>query len=232
MNTNIDYICTVNVFKSVFMKTNQLMVRDFLGSDIKQSISNKYLSATDLMNIYNNGDRKKSLSDFWKLGSTKDFLQALKNELNANREDSPYLETDLFITKRGNKGETFMHPYLFIEFAAWLNAEFRVKMYKWIYDNLIDFRHQAGDYYKEMCEVMQEKYIECYDKKPDPLLFIKEANYLNQLVFGVNSGKRNEATEEQLDLMNRLQKANIKMIKDGMSKIERHKLLRSLAIFY
>ncbi len=96
-------------------------------------------------------------------------------------------------------------------------------MYKWIYDNLIDFRVQAGDHYREMCEAINIKYLEHYDKKPDPLLFIKEANYLNQLVFGVNSGQRNSANEQQLDLMNRLQKANIKMIKDNTPKLERQR---------
>ena len=141
------------------------------------------------------------------------------------------VETDLFITSRGRNGCTFMHPYLFIEFAAWLNAEFRVKLYKWIYDNLIDFRNQAGDYYKEMCDVINLRFLEFYDKKPDPLIFIKEANYLNNLVFGCNSGQRNEANEEQLELMNRLQKANIKMIKEGKGKTDRYKILRDLATY-
>ena len=214
------------------MKTNQLMKRDFLGNDIRQRTDNRYLSANDLLSIYNEQiEKKKSLSDFWKLNSTKEYLQALKNELNINRDKSPYLESELFISKRGKGGETWLHPYLFIEFAAWLNAEFRVKMYKWIYDNLIDFRNQAGDYYKEMCDAIQKKYAECYGKKPDPLLFIKEANYLNQLVFGTNSGHINEATETELDLMNRLQKANIKLIKDGINKIERQRILRDIAIY-
>ncbi|MBM6757070.1 KilA-N domain-containing protein, partial [Collinsella tanakaei] len=87
---------------------------------------------------------QKVLSDFWKNDSTKEFLTSLKTELNYNRENSPYLETDLFISKRGRGGETFLHPYLFIEFAAWLSSDFRVKLYKWIYDNLIEFRNEAG----------------------------------------------------------------------------------------
>lgn len=214
------------------MKTNQLMKRDFLGKNIRQRTDNKYLSANDLLNIYNsNVNRPKSLNEFWKLQATKEFLQALKNELNLNKGKSPYLESDLFIATRGRGGETWLHPYLFIEFAAWLNAEFRVKMYKWIYDNLIDFRNEAGDYYKEMCEVMYKKYIEYKGSKPDPLLFIREANYLNQLVFGVNSGSRNEATEEQLNLMNRLQNANIKLINEGRSKIDRYRILRDIAVY-
>jgi len=224
------------------MKTLQLVKRDFLGHDISQRTDNKYLSATDLMAIYNeNTNSKKRIHDFWNNKQTKEFLEALANELNSTNEDSRYLgkpiksmivEDDLYIIKQGNKGATYMHPYLFIEFAAWLNAEFRVKLYKWIYDNLIDFRNQAGDYYKEMCYVMQKKYLEYFDKKPDPLLFIKEANYLNQLVFGINAGIRNKATEKELDLMNRLQRANITMINEGKSKQERYKILRDIATYY
>jgi len=214
------------------MKTNQLMNREFLGSSIRQRTDNSYFSANDLLNKYNeNTGNDKKLSDFWKLQSTKEYLQALANELNTNRGFSPYLEKDLFIATRGRGGETWLHPYLFIEFAAWLSAEFRVKLYKWIYDNLIAFRNEAGDYYKDMCLAIQETYQTIYEKKPDPLIFIKEANFLNQLVFGINAGQRNDATEEQLELMNRLQKANIKLIREKKPKSERYKILRDIAIY-
>jgi hypothetical protein len=231
----------IRIFAIKNMKTTQLMQREFLGSVIDQRTDNGYFNATSLLLLYNEKtNQNKRFADFWENNQTKEFLQALVNELNSNNGNLAHLgtsikmgtvEEDLFITKRGNKGSTFMHPYLFIEFAAWLNAEFRVKLYKWIYDNLIDFRNQAGDYYKEMCLAINEKYLEFYDKKPDPLLFIKEANYLNQLVFGENKGHRNDANEIELALMNRLQKANIKMIKEGKAKIERYKILRDIAIY-
>jgi hypothetical protein len=223
------------------MKTNQLMKREFLGHSIEQRTDNGYFNATSLLSIYNEQTKQnKQFADFWKNGQTKEFLQALVNEVNSNIDNSLHLgtliksivvESDMVITKRGQGGSTYMHPYLFIEFAAWLNAEFRVKLYKWIYDNLIDFRNQAGDYYKEMCQSINDRFQEFYDKKPDPLIFIKEANYLNQLVFGINSGQRNEATEEQLNLMNRLQLANIKMIKEGKGKNDRYRILRDIAIY-
>ena len=223
------------------MKTNQLVKRDFLGHSLTQRTDNKYFNATDLLSIYNEETGlKKRFYDFWANSQTKEFLQALVNELNTNSGNSRHLETqvksivvedDLYIIKKGNNGATYMHPYLFIEFAAWLNAEFRVKLYKWIYDNLIDFRNQAGDYYKEMCQVINDRFLEFYEKKPDPLIFIKEANYLNQLVFGCNEGHRNDASEDQLNLMNRLQLANIKMIKEGKGKLERYKILRDIATY-
>jgi hypothetical protein len=141
------------------------------------------------------------------------------------------LSTDLYFSKKGKNGGVWMNKYLFTKFVMWTSPEYEVKAMIWLHDNLIDFRNQAGDYYKEMCQAINDRFLEFYEKKPDPLIFIKEANYLNQLVFGCNSGQRNEASEVQLELINRLQLANIKMIKEGKAKIDRYKILRDLAIY-
>jgi hypothetical protein len=126
-----------------------------------------------------------------------------------------------------------MHPYLFVKFAMWLSAEFEVKVIKWVYDNLIKVRHEAGDHYLEMCESINNRYVDWSNgKKPDPLVFIKEANYLKQLAFGYKDKNRNEATEKELDLLNQLQLANIKLINKGIGKSERQLQLRTFAELY
>ena len=114
------------------MIKNQLMKREFLGSQISQRTDNSFFNATELLQIYNlNTGNKKRFKDFWENNATKEFLQALVNELNTNGRNSAHLENsiksivleqDLFITKRGKNGATYMHPYLFIEFSAFLNA--------------------------------------------------------------------------------------------------------------
>ena len=54
-----------------------------------------------------------------------------------------------------------------------------------------------------------------------------DVNLINQLVFGNPYGNQgNFTTPKQLDLMNRLQVANIKMIKEGFSFKAREKNLR------
>lgn len=40
-----------------------------------------------------------------------------------------------------------MHPYLFIKFAMWINPKFELQVIKFVYDELIKFRHLAGDNY-------------------------------------------------------------------------------------
>lgn len=87
---------------------------------------------------------------------------------------------------------------------------------KYFNDNLIDFRNQAGDYYKELCSSIMNRYTQFYDDKPSPLIFSNEAKYLNSLVVGEFKGiERNELNEKQLDLLNNLQKLDIDMIDRG-----------------
>jgi hypothetical protein len=214
------------------MKTNQIMKRDLNGFEISQRTEDSYFNASEFIKKYNETyQADKRIREFMDNKNVGDFLEALIRELNQSSNNCSYIVNDLCIITMGRRSATWMHPYLFIKFAMWLNADFEVKAIKFVYDNLIAFRNQAGDYYKEMCDMMNDRYLEFYEKKPDPLIFIKEANYLNQLVFGANSGQRNEANEEQLDLMNRLQKANIKMIKEGKPKVKRHEILRDLATY-
>jgi hypothetical protein len=214
------------------MKTAQIMKRDLNGYGISQRTSDSYFNASELIKKINEvKNTDKRIREFMDNKSVKEYMQALVNELNLSSDKGSYLVNDLCIINMGRNSNTWMHPYLFIKFAMWLSPEFEVKIIRFVYDNLVAFRNQAGDYYKEMCEVMNNKYLEYYEKKPDPLLFIKEANYLNQLVFGIGAGQRNEASEQQLDLMNRLQKANIKMIHEGKSKQERYKVLRDIATY-
>src|SRR5574343_1454094 len=118
------------------MKQVVLMKRDFDGNQISQRSDNSYLNATELLSIYNNNSgNNKRFKDFWENSGTKNFLEALENELNNNGENSAHLKTDLYITIRGKGGSTYMHPYLFVKFAMWLSAEFEVKVIKWVYDN-------------------------------------------------------------------------------------------------
>lgn len=205
------------------MKTPVLMKRDFNDTRITQRSSDKFFNATELLTVYNSQhSKKKVIAEFWSNKGTKDFMEALLNDLNSNVGKSLYLENDLFSTTRGNNGGTYMHPYLFVKFAMWLSPEFEVQIIKWVYDNLIDFRNQAGDYYKEMSSAVKQRYIDYYDRAPDPLIFQNEAKFLNELVFGdPRSRQRNEANEQQLDKLNRLQLANIKLIKSGLSLKQR-----------
>jgi hypothetical protein len=217
------------------MKTNQMMKREFFTTKIKQRTDNSFFSATDLLKVYNNKNKKKKqIADFLKLKQTKDFMNELATDLNINAGKNIFMEKDLIITSIGRDGGTFMQPYLFVKFAMWLSPKFEVQVMKWITDNLIDFRKQAGDHYKEMCSTIQQKYNAILHKNPSPLIFSKEARFLNKLVFGTEqNNQRNNATPQQLDLMNRLQLLNIKLINENNnSKIDRHTKIKEFAKYF
>lgn len=218
------------------MKTLQIVRRDFNGTFIGQRNTDGYFNATSLLEIANsNSDKKRRFADFWENDGTKSFLKELAAELNVEKKEhlGTILESDLYETKRGRGGCTWMHPYLFVKFAMWLSPKFEVQVIKWVYDNLIDFRNQAGDYYKELCASIMNRYMEYYDGKPTPLIFSNEAKYLNLLVVGEFKGiERNVLNEKQLDLLNNLQKLDIAMIDSKVGKLDRHNKLRDYANMY
>jgi hypothetical protein len=210
------------------LKTNQVMLRQMDGVKISQRTKDSFFNATEMLHHFNNlTGQNKRFKDFWDNLNTKAFCEALKQEIY-NGDNSAHLE--IVETSRGKGGSTWMHPYLFVKFCFWLSPVFEVKVIKWVYDNLIDFRHEAGDHYKEMCKAIAETYHSWYGKSPDPLIYVKEAKYLNILVFGKpDSNKRNEATEKQLSIMNKLQKLNTSLILDITDKNVRYKKLKDFA---
>lgn len=218
------------------MKTLQIVKREFNGTFMEQRNTDGYFNATLLLDLANaNSEKKRRFADFWENDGTQSFMKELADSLNVEKKARfvTTLPTDLYETKRGRGGCTWMHPYLFVKFAMWLSPKFEVQVIKWVYDNLIDFRNQAGDYYKELCASIMNRYTQFYDDKPSPLIFSNEAKYLNSLVVGEFKGiERNELNEKQLDLLNNLQKLDIDMIDRGFGKVQRHNKLRDYAVMY
>ena len=47
-----------------------------------------------------------------------------------------------------------MHPFLFTKFAMWINPRFEVKVIRFVYDEMIQYRNLAGDAYPAMCRAV------------------------------------------------------------------------------
>jgi len=204
------------------MKTSVIMQREMGGLSIRQDTKNSFFNATDLIKLYNlKNNEFKRIESYSANDSTKRFMDALAKDEVLNSKNSCYLENGLMLTKRGKNGGTWMHPYLFIDFAMWLSPEFKVTVIRWVYDNLIKLRHEAGDSFKDVNEALFEKYP---NSSPD--VYRHEASMINYLSFGsYSTGQRNLANEDQLNLLKRLQKADIKLIKEGKSFYERQQEL-------
>ena len=99
------------------MKSLQIMKRDFNGSFIEQRNTDGYFNATTLLSAYNaNNEKKKVIAEFWSNDSTNEFMKELALNLNISLNN-------LYETKRGRGGCTWMHPSLFSYFSLWLNVK-------------------------------------------------------------------------------------------------------------
>jgi KilA-N domain len=199
------------------MKTEQIMKRD---ENFIQRISDSYFNATTLVESWNNShpEQKKQLAQYKILKSTIDYIEQLEKEGIKNP----------LISGRGkglNAG-TWMHPKLFIDLAMWVSVEFKSKVIDYVLDGLIKSRHNAGDYYNQMCATILEVYIDCYKCKPNPLVYIEEANRIKSLVKCID---RNEMTEQELKQLTYLQKVNANLIRKKIGKEARIKKLNEAA---
>jgi hypothetical protein len=118
------------------------MIRKMGNFDVIQRTKDGMFNATTLIKQWNNtSGQQKTLDHFFENKSTKEYVDVLVSELNLNTRNSVYLKT------RGKNGGTWMNPYLFIDFAMWLNPKFKLQVIKFVHDQLIEYRHSAGDLY-------------------------------------------------------------------------------------
>lgn len=200
------------------MITNQTLLRE---EGFIQRTKDGYFNANSLIELWNsNNTNKKLLQNFKSINETKDFIEQLKREGIEN----PYISKG----GRFSDGITWMHPKLFIDLAMWISVEFKSKVIDMVLDGLILSRHDAGDYYNEMTACIMDRYVEFNGCKPNPMIYINEANLIKRIA-GVEGKDRNEMSENELKSISILQKANIKLISDKVGKVSREKQLKFLA---
>nr|DAM07176.1 MAG TPA: KilA protein [Caudoviricetes sp.] len=131
------------------MKTNQIMIRQMGEFKVIQRTKDAFFNATDLLKHWNKySGQQKQMVHYTDNSSTKEFIRALISEEMFKERNS------VLIQSRGKNGGTWMHPLLFIDFAMWLNPTFKVKVLKFVYDEMIKFRNLAGDAYPAMCRAV------------------------------------------------------------------------------
>ncbi len=176
------------------MKTNQNMVRQMGDFKVIQRTKDGMFNATLLANQWNEKAIKiKTLAHFFENSNTKEFIKSL--EINQKQKGR---NSDVLIKNRGRGAQTWMHPYLFIKFAMWLNPNFEVKVIEFVYDQLIKYRHQAGDNYSQLQRAAA---------KLKGVNYSQIAKGLNYIVFGRHESGvlRQQATELQLEELTKLE---------------------------
>jgi len=182
------------------MKTNVIMNRSMSDFKVLQRTKDGFFDGNALLSQWNKLNKKRRrINDFLESKSTLEFLEALNDEL-AN-DEIPTMAYQLKKgrnTKKGRtKDEVWMHPYLFIDFAMWINPKFKVQVIKFVYDELIKNRHSAGDNYK---------LLSASGVKLKGYNFSEVATAMQWIVFD-KKGKnlRQSATQEQLKELSEIQ---------------------------
>lgn len=177
------------------MKTNVIMNRSMGDLKVKQRTKDGMFNATSLLKQWNNvSNSNKKLDHFFDNKSTKEFINAMIDDEDLHTHNSVYVKSR---ASRGDNAGTWMHPYLFIDFAMWLNPKFKVQVIKFVYDELIKHRHSAGDNYKLLSESGVK--LKGYN-------FAEVATAMNWIVFG-KKGKnlRQSASQDELRELSELQ---------------------------
>lgn len=202
------------------MKTNQIMKRNLADFVVEQRTVDGMFNATELLRQWNNpknlntqniGDlKKKDIDDYFNTKSTREYIKALTEEENLSDKNPAY------ISVRGKYGGTWMHPLLFIDFAMWLNPTFKVKVLKFVSDQMLSYRNEAGEAYKELASAVGKVVPKQYMRK-----------YMEHIAKGINFivvGKhqqmiRNEyGTEEKQKAYFELERQVAMLINDGFLK--------------
>lgn len=211
------------------MKTNQILTRKMGDFNVNQRTSDGMFNATELLKQWNESNgQSKMIGHFLENSNTKEFIEALILEENHNtgfpvlskktnkyEENSSY-RNSVMIKSKANKGAnagTWMHPILFIKFAMWINPRFEVKVIKFVYDELIKNRHDAGDNYRLLAESVSK----IVTKPFLPMAIQNIAKAINYVVFNKHvSGIRNtQASEETLRQLSDLEFKISELINEG-----------------
>lgn len=181
------------------------MTRQMGDFDVYQRTSDGYFDANALLRQWNevpeNPNRK--MAKFLEAKNTQEFIEVLIQEEthSAKMHDGNFQAVIITRGRRvfqgSNPDKVYMHPFLFIKFAMWLNPKFEYQVIKFVYDELIKNRNLAGDNHNKLMSSMQKLPYVDYS-------YVCKA--LNHIVFDDHyKDMRNDATPEQLSELHSLE---------------------------
>lgn len=193
------------------MITNQIMKRPLADFTVEQRTKDGYFCLTGLLNNWNlKMGTKKELKDYFENKATQEFVKALADEENLHGDKSPYVKSKARLDRGGG---TWGHPLLFIDFAMWLNPHFKVKVLKFVSDQMLTYRNEAGDAYKQLSSAMSKICTPHQMKRYMPIL----GKGINYIVAGHHGQQlRNEyGTEEKQKEYFELEKQVAMLVNEG-----------------
>lgn len=131
------------------MITNVVMERKIGNFPVLQRTKDGMFNATEFirawnLNTPNSGYLKKDLDKYIQNKSTEEYINIIMSKEVKNKKA-------VVCTSRGrHHGGTWMHPMLFLDFAMWLNPEFKYDVVKFVQDKMLYYRDKSAEYYKTL----------------------------------------------------------------------------------
>lgn len=224
------------------MKTNQLM-QVTIGS-YSQSIEHKTMMG-HLNALWDHGNGLRAIKglaplqmkDWLMSNQTRELVDALnKKYLFPNSGNSTITKVDSrgrsslvdltsntpFIkTKRGTGGGTWVHLYLMLDAAAWLDADFKLQLYDTFINNkILQWREDSGDEFINL-NIAIDAYLPEREGKENTGIFIQVAKQLKEKI--LNEGAVwNTANFNQLEKRAKIEKDLCGFLKLGMIRNYEH----------
>jgi hypothetical protein len=191
-------------FNIVIMKTNVVMIRKMGDYPVLQRTKDAMFNASDLSAKWSKNKSKRDIKRFLDSPKTKEFIDEMITQESPEAKVL-FAENEIIdITKGRNtkNGKTpdviWMTPFLFLKFAMWINPRYEFHVIKFVFDQLIEFRHSAGDMYKGLTRALSIF--------PDTN-YSQVAKGLNHIIFNRHErGIRQTATVDELKRMTELEK--------------------------
>ena len=212
------------------MKSNQEMIRNIENFSVTQRTSDGFFDGSELLRQWNavDGHTRRRMSEFLESPKVKDFIDALAEDESHRRktdkgDNQQVTEADLIkhVKGRMNKNgrtpdKVWMNPILFIKFAMWINPTFEVKVIRFVYDEMIKYRNDAGDAYRDLSSAIGK--IVPADFMPKAMQKVAEA--LNWIVFGCHEkmARNKYGDENKQRELYQLEKKVADLINDGFIK--------------
>jgi hypothetical protein len=168
------------------MKTNVMMERRLFNGIVRQKSSNGFFSLTDLEKAGNayrlsNGMTALKLSQYLNKDETKEFIKEVEERYGVAKTAS-----------RGRYSGTWAHPLVFIDMSLYFHPKLKLEVYEWIKDELIKYRNDSGDSYKNMCGALLSRMSNLRNARE----YIAKVATIIRIACEVKSWET--ATEEQL----------------------------------
>ena len=190
------------------MKTNNVIIRPMGQFQVQQRTKDGMFNATALLKQWNEKMKSdKRLQSYFSNDSSNEFLNTIITRENLNSKK------DCYLTVRGKNGGTWMHPMLFIDFAMWLNPSFKYDVLRFVYDQMIKYRNDAGDAYRDLSAAVYS----IVDRTQMPAMMAQISKGINFVVFGEhrNMIRNDKGTEQDQRKLYEMERKVAALINDG-----------------